>query len=69
VASKNAYDSASRLADVGDELRKYINRIAAANAQQKEDTAANIHNNKDSDLAAVTKALVQLTKMVTNKEN
>ncbi len=73
MASKNAYDSASRLADVGDELHEYINQIVAANAQLKEDTAVNIGNNKDSgltaDLKKLTKALAQLTEMVTNKEN
>jgi hypothetical protein len=37
AVSKNAYDSASRLADVGNELHKYINQIAAANAQQEEE--------------------------------
>jgi hypothetical protein len=73
VASKNAYDSTSRLADVGNELCKCINQIMAANAQQKEDTAANMGNNKDSGLAAdvkqLIKTLTQLTKMVTNKES
>jgi hypothetical protein len=73
AASKNAHDSASRLVDVGNELRKYINQIAAANAEQKEVTAANIGNNKDSGLAAdvkqLTEALAQWTKMVTDKEN
>ncbi len=73
AASKNAYDIASRLADVGNKLHKYINQVAAANAQLKKSTAANIRNNKDSDFVAdvkkLTKALAQLTKMVTNKEN
>jgi hypothetical protein len=53
---------------MGDELCKYINQIATANAQWNEDTAAN-----DSSLAVdekkLTKALAQLTKLVTNKEN
>jgi hypothetical protein len=73
AALKSAYDSASRLADIGDKLCECINQIAATNAQQKEDNAANIGNNKDSGLAAdvkqLTEALAQLTKMVTNKEN
>ena len=56
---KNAYDSASRLADVDDKLCKYINQIAAANAEQKEVTAANIGNNKDSGLAADVKQLTE----------
>jgi hypothetical protein len=67
------YDSANRLADMGDKLREYINLIVTANAKQQEDTAANIINNKESGLAAdvkiLTEALAQLTKMVTNKEN
>jgi hypothetical protein len=42
AASKNTYNSTSRLADVGDKLRKYINLIATTNAQQLEDMAANI---------------------------
>ncbi len=58
---------------MGDELCKYINQIATANAQRNEDTAANINNSKDSGLATdvkkLTKALAQLTKLVTNKAN
>ncbi len=42
AASKNTYNSASRLADVGDKLREYINLIATTNAQQLEDMVANI---------------------------
>ncbi len=73
AASKNAHDSTSRLMDVGNKLHKYINQIAAANEQQKEDTAANIGNNMNSGLAAdvnqLAEALAQFMKMVTNKEN
>ena len=73
AAAKNTYDSASRLADVGDEIREYINQIAAANVQQKEDTTANISNNKEKDLAAdvkkLTEAVAKLTRMVADKES
>lgn len=73
TGAQNTYDSASRLADVGDELREYINQIASANAQQKEDAAANVNHNKEKDLAAdvkwLTEAVAKLTKMVADKEN
>jgi hypothetical protein len=58
---------------VGEELCEYINLIATANSKQHEDMAANISNNKESELAVDIKklmeALAQLTKMVTDKEN
>jgi hypothetical protein len=73
TGAQNTYDSASRLADVGDKLREYINQIASANAQQKEDAAANVNHSKEKDLAAdvkrLTEAVAKLTKMVADKEN
>jgi gas vesicle protein len=63
AATKNTYNSANRLADVGDEIREYINQIATSNA----------NNSKDKDLASdvkkLTEAVAMLTKLVTDKEN
>ena len=78
TAAKQGYDSANMAADVGDELRRYIQAIATAAAADKE-SAANIgeaSRAKDAQIATMTSqiktltdAVAALTASMANKEN
>jgi len=81
-AAKTGYESANQMADVGDEIRKYIQEIARATVADKERTAelaANISdatNAKDAQIDSITaqiKLLMDtvalLSQSIANKEN
>jgi len=78
TATKHGYDSANMTADVGDELRRYIQQIATAASADKE-SAANISEAaraKDSQITTMTSqiksltdAVAALTASMANKEN
>jgi hypothetical protein len=81
ATAKAGYESANQMADVGNEIRKYIQDIASATAADKEQTAelaANVHKSekiKDAQIAAMTAqikmladTMAVLTKWIENKE-
>ena len=81
ATAKAGYESANQMANVGDEIRKYIQDIASTTAADKEQTvklAANVHKSeriKDAQIAAMTAqikmladAMADLTKLIKSKE-
>ena len=81
-AAKMGYDSANHVADVGDEIRKYIQEIASATVADKEKTAEMAANMseaakaKDAQIDSITAQIKLLTDTVAllsrslaNKEN
>ncbi len=81
AAAKAGYKRANQMANVGDEIRKYIQDIASATVADKEQTAklaANVHESeriKDAQIAAMmaqikmlADAMTVLTKLIENKE-
>lgn len=69
-SGKMGYESANQMADVGDEIRKYIQEIASASAADKEkatEFAANVSEEsktKDAQLQAITAQIQALTNTV-----
>jgi hypothetical protein len=69
-ATKTGYESANHMADVGNEIRKYIQEIASATVAEKERTAelaANISDAtkaKDTQLTTITAQIQSLTDTV-----
>jgi hypothetical protein len=76
--SQKGYNSANMAADVGDNIRRYIQEIVTAAAAEKVSAASisNTHRAKDAQIAVMTMqnkiltdAIAALTMTMSNKEN
>ncbi len=75
TAGRHSYESANSMADIGDEIKDYIAKIASASVANH-NTVANMHKagkTKDAELALMATQFSQLTaaiaKLTANKEN
>jgi hypothetical protein len=74
MAGRNCYESANQMADVGDEIRKYIQQLASAGAANATDTANNAQMKEklatmEAEIKKLTATITAMTAKMSNNEN
>ncbi len=74
TAGRNCYESTNQMADVGDEIRKYIQQLASVGAANAMDTADNAQTKEklatmEAEIKKLTATIAAMTAKMSNNEN
>ncbi len=74
MAGRNCYESANQMADIGDEICKYIQQLASAGAANATDTADNAQTKEklatmEPEIKKLTATIAAMTTKMSNNEN
>ncbi len=74
MAGRNRYESANQMADVGNEIREYIQQLVSAGAANATDTADNAQTKEklatmEAEIKKLTATIAAMTAKMSNNEN